>query len=197
MTYEQLIAAISDWTHRADLATPAPTFLQLAEGKLSRLLKLSQFSTSVDLTFLAGSSSAELPTDYLEGRSLVGSDGDWTQKTPEQLSRLRAVGSSDKSYAIYGGSVHLPFEVGSDTTLTLHYWQRIPELTSSDPTNWLSENAADVYLWTALAFAATYAKNMQAAMEYEARAQGAIAELRSADQSATWFAASLSADYVV
>lgn len=197
MNRSELLNAVSDWLHRADLDTPAATFLQLAESRLNRDLLLSRYATTTTLTIPAAASSVDLPADYREGRSLTSSDGEWTQVSPERLGQRVAAGSSAKEWAVYSGALHIPFAAEEDITLELAYWQRIPALTELVTTNWLIETHPDVYLWAALELAAVYTANQAVAVAYGARAAAAIEAVRRADSAATYFAASLQADYVV
>lgn len=159
MNRSELLNAVSDWLHRADLDTPAATFLQLAESRLNRDLLLSRYATTTTLTIPAAASSVDLPADYREGRSLTSSDGEWTQVSPERLGQRVAAGSSAKEWAVYSGALHIPFAAEEDITLELAYWQRIPALTELVTTNWLIETHPDVYLWSALELAAVYTAN--------------------------------------
>lgn len=197
MNRSELLNAVSDWLHRADLDTSAATFLQLAESRLNRDLLLSRYATTTTLTIPAAASSVDLPADYREGRSLTSSDGEWTQVSPERLGQRVAAGSSAKEWAVYSGALHIPFAAEEDITLELAYWQRIPALTELVTTNWLIETHPDVYLWPALELAAVYTANQAVAVAYGARAAAAIEAVRRADSAATYFAASLQADYVV
>lgn len=196
MNYTQLLEAIASWLHRNDLSTPAPTFVQLAEARLRRELRMSRFAGIATLTVLAGQSAVDLPADYLEGRALTGGSGDWTMRSAEALARLKANGSSDQDYTVVGGQIVLPFNVGGNTDLTLAYYKAITALTTT-PTNWLLTNHPDVYLWPALAEAAVYTQDDALEAKYEARAARAIAEVQADDKAATWFAAELHPDYVV
>jgi len=197
MDYNSLLAAVADWAHRSDLATPAATFVEFAEARFNRKLRLSNSAAVTNVTVPSGQSSVNLPNDYQEGRALTSSGGEWTQCTAEQLAERVAAGSADYAYAVYGGAIHLPFAVTSDTALTLSYWQRIPPLSAETTSNWVLSKAPDLYLMTALSIAATYAKNPQMSAFYEMQAQTALEELRASDQGAMYFAAALQPDYVV
>ena len=196
MNYTELKTAISDWTHRADMATPAATFVVLAEERLQDL-KLNRFSASATLTILAGATSAALPADYLEGRSLSGGNWDWTLCTPEQLARLAEAGGEPHSYAIYGGSLHLPYAPTADLALTLVYFQELAPLSDTNTTNWVLTKHPGAYLWLALSEAALYAGNEAKRLVFESRAQLALESLRQRDVSGSTFAASMPASYVV
>lgn len=197
MNYSEIKSAVDQWTHRADLSPMAVTFVQLAEERMNRTLRVNALATTATLTVLSGASSVALPADYQEGRSLTASDGEWTQCTPEQLEERRAAGSADKAYAIFGGSLHLPFAVGSDTALTLAYWTRVPALSDTNTENWVSTNHPGLYMWLTLAEAAVFVGSAASGSVFEARALQAMRELNDSEVSARYFAAALQSDYVV
>lgn len=196
MTYSELKTAISDWLHRADLSTPATTFVVLAEERLQDL-KLNRFTTSATLTVTAGQTSVALPADYLEGRGLAGGSWDWTLCTPEQLIRTAEGSGEVHSYAIYGGNLVLPYAPTENLDLTLAYFQTLDPLSDSNTTNWVLTYHPGSYLWLALSEAALYVGNEQKRLVFESRAQLALEALRQRDVAGSTFAASMPASYVV
>jgi hypothetical protein len=63
------------------------------------------------------------------------------------------------AYHIQGRSLVLAPPPASASNLTLTYWQRIPALGSTMPTNWLLEQHPDVYLYGSLIQAEAYIAN--------------------------------------
>ena len=197
MTYAELLAQITAWSDRADLTTVAPTFIALAEERFNRVLRLNAFSTAATVTVLSGQSTVALPADFLEGRALTDGEGrDYEQVTPERLARMLAYGEEGRYFAIFGGSLRMSFVASADTALSLTYWQKVPALTVSNTTNWLSDNHPGVYLWAALAEAAIYTVSPQQGAVYENRAQQAIADLQASERAAAYFAGAITGDYV-
>lgn len=196
MNYSDIKAAVSDWLHRSDLSANAATFVVLAEERL-RDLRLNRNTASTTLTITAGNSSAALPSDYLEGRSVSGGGNDWQQCSPEQLENLRATGWDSFSYAIYGGNLVIPYTASSDVELTLVYYQALPALSDVAPTNWITESNPSVYIWLALSEAALYVGNESKRMAFEQRAGQALEMLRQQDTRASTFAALMPSSYVV
>lgn len=198
MTYTELVANITAFLDRQDLSAVAPTFIALAEERFNRTLRLNALTAQTTLTVLAGNSSVALPADYREGRALAGADYEtWQQVTPERLAELKSFGDQDTCFSIFGGSLQIPYEVDADKALTLTYWTKIPALTVSNTTNWLSLNHPGVYLWACLAEAAIYTVNPQQGAVYENRAAQAIAELQASESAAAYFAGSIAGSYVV
>lgn len=198
MNYSQLIAAIGDWTARSDLSTPATLFLELAEGRIARDLRLSRFTATATLTIPAAATSVDLPADFLEGRSLTGGAYPWTQASPDQLREAAISGLDPYLWACFNGKLNVPTASESDRSFVLTYYQRIPALNgTTQTTNWLIEQHAGVYLWAALAEAAVYTKSPPMLAMYEQRYADAVSSLRVLDARSVNFAAELPAGSVV
>ena len=197
MTLTELKAAVVSLSHRDDLTSQLDTFIALAEERLSRVLRLNATSSIATITILAGGSSVALPADYIAGRALTGSDGEWTQCTPEQLVQRISAGSNDKAYSVVNGSIRIPFSAGADIDLTLAYWTRVPALTALAPSNWLSINNAGVYLYATLCEVAFFAQDVELQAMAESRMKEAVEDLRGAEIASAYFSASIQADYVV
>lgn len=200
MNYSQLKTAVSDWTHREDLATPAATFVQLAEARLLAELRLNRWTTTTTLTVPAGLTSVALPADFVEGRGLTGGSFDWTAVTPERLARLTEDGSETHSYSIFDGELHVPYAPTEDLELALTYYYAPEALSDSNTTNWVLTNQPAVYLFLALAEAALYVGTeamTQKAAIYEGRARAAMDALRQLDSAGSTWAMSLPAIDVI
>lgn len=198
MTYAELVANISSWLHRSDMASMAPTFIALAEERFNRSLRCNAFSAIATATVLNGTSSVELPADYLEGRALTDSSGnEWQQVTPEMLAKLRATESDEHCFAVLGGSIHIPFAVTANTDLELTYWTKVPPLTGTNTTNWLSLNHPGIYLSASLAEACVFLEAPERGAVMESRTAGLMAELKASEQFSGYFIGSMQGNYVV
>lgn len=197
MTYAQLVAQIGDWLGRADMASLAPTLVELAEERFNRVLRLNAFSDVQTITVATGTAFATLPADYLEGRALVSDGDDWQQVTPEKLAQLKSYGSTDAYFSIFGGKVHIPYTADADIDFSLSYWTKVVPLTASNTTNWISLNHPGAYLWACLSEAAIYTVDPKMGSVYETRALQAIADLQASERAAAYFAGSITDAYVV
>lgn len=196
MNYGQLRAAVTDWLHRADLDTSAITFVQLAESRLKRELRLNRLTASATLTILAGQSSVALPTDYLQGRSVVGTL-EWDFKSPDILAQMAAAASTEYVYSIYGGNLVVPYVPAANVTVKVIYYQALVALANDSDTNWILTEHPGVYLWAALSEASTYTVDKGQTATFEGKFRDVMETLRQADEQSSHFAAALSLDYVV
>jgi hypothetical protein len=69
-TYTELQSAVSNWLDRADLTSRIPEFISLAEGRIARKLRIREMETEADVTTVAGTRTAALPTGFREVRRL-------------------------------------------------------------------------------------------------------------------------------
>lgn len=72
-TYQGLVGSIQDYLERADLVPHIPTFVRLAETRLTRRLGLADNEAQVRLDLVAG--RAPLPDDYAAARGISGPQG--------------------------------------------------------------------------------------------------------------------------
>lgn len=67
-TYAELQSAVSNWLHRADLTTRIPEFISLAESRIARKLRIREMETESDVSIVASTRTAALPTGFREVR---------------------------------------------------------------------------------------------------------------------------------
>jgi hypothetical protein len=68
--YATLQTTIADYLARSDLTAQIPLFIQLAENRLRRDLRIRQMLKVSTTTTVANDSTVELPSDYLQMRDL-------------------------------------------------------------------------------------------------------------------------------
>lgn len=69
-TYNELLAAVENHLDRSDLDDRIPEFISLAEAKIARKLRIREMETEADVTTVAGTRTAALPTGFREVRRL-------------------------------------------------------------------------------------------------------------------------------
>lgn len=160
-SYSDLVARVAAWLNRDDLATEIPTFIALCEAELNRRLRAP--AMEVAATISASDEATTLPTDCREIRSL------WTTGTYNV--ELKPISMSDiarnytglsgvpESYAVSGGVLYLAPPPAAFTTLRLTYYQAIPSLSETGPSNWLLQMHPDAYLYGTLLAAEAFGFN--------------------------------------
>lgn len=168
----------------------AEEFIQLAEARIYRNLRVPALEKVVDLTTDATGGFVTLPSNYLEPKALVLLDGD--DSAPLEIRPFEEVMScppnenGDPRFYCRVDNMFffrpVPDEVKN---LRLHYYMQLANLSEDNPTNYVSENAPDVLIFGALQEATPYlpveripeSLISQYSQIWEMRFQRAMAEL--------------------
>ncbi len=181
-TYSGLQSAIAGWLTRADLTTQIKDFIIIFEAVANRRLK-THFQ-EITTTLTPSSGTATTPADYLGWRRLT-----WTGNSPRELeyvhpSYLRSIlptlaQGNPRYFSIEGTTITLG--PSDNTNLTLDYYQKIPALSDSAPTNWLLTNYPDAYLWGSLAEAQGFTRNYDGLAAWASRREDVLNEIEKLD----------------
>lgn len=168
--YSDLVNAVADWAHRSDIASGTiDSFISLAEAEFNNRLRCVEQETVATLTCVSEFTS--LPADFLEMRSVRGSDGSELYPVAYASPEYNAIQSSldvptvPSVYSIVGSDLQL-LPAPSSTTLTIGYWAKVPALTSSNTTNWLMTAHPNMYLYECLRQLSVYTKDDAAVVRY-------------------------------
>lgn len=161
--YASLKTTVISYLHRTDLSDSVISdFVSFGELQLNRKLRLLEMETEATLSLTAGNNSVSLPTGFLEPIDLYY-DSDKSRLANQNLMDLNSSRDYDTTtaqpryYTISGGVIK--FECLADNTysLKLDYFKKWD--IAVDDTNWLLENAPDLYLYASLLQAKAFVKN--------------------------------------
>jgi hypothetical protein len=178
MTYAVLKADIASWLHRADLTTELATFVRLSETDISNDARVRSMETVVTGSVSAGAIS--MPSNLIESRLLVVDGYPKDYSTPRDFAELGRINSEKHVYTVTGASI----KVLTGSSYSLTYWAALDALSADSDTNWLLQNAYDVYLWAGIKQAAIWAQDDQATMKYDAMYRGAVAKINAREAKA-------------
>lgn len=163
--YDQLKSAIAAWLLRGDLEGDIPTFIQLCESRLQRVLRteemLERSTSTVTSQYIL------LPEDWIKARNVQRSDG-WPLEylTPVELDKYRwevakgqvSTNQGPVYYSIIGEALELCPSPSAEAPVTVEmlYYRRIPALSDTTPTNWLLRRCPDIYLYGSLVHTAPF-----------------------------------------
>lgn len=161
--YATLQTAIADFLNRSDLTAVIPTFIQLAEAQMNREIRHWQMEARVSGQQSAGDEYMQIPADWLETIRLhLTGDGTSavTLMSRDAIADIRAKNENVSTTAPYyychaDGQFELYPTPVEDTDFELLYIQKIPDL-ATNSTNWLLQDAPDVYLYGSLLHSAPY-----------------------------------------
>lgn len=159
LTFDTLKTQIADFLNRDDLTSQIPTFILLAEAAINRDLRHWQMeartSTTIDARY------EDLPTDFLEFRRVtIEGKRQLDLLSQAKMLELREInnntGGRPQYYSVTGGQIEVYPSPDASYDAEFLYFQRIPELSDSQTTNWLLTDSPDVYLYGALMHSAPY-----------------------------------------
>lgn len=160
MNYAELQTAIADYMHRSDLTSMIPTFIQLAESSLFRELKPKDLEVSV--TGLTTGATIDLPADFnVVSRLTITYAG--AERTLDYKSQANDAtsGSVPQYFSLEKDAIRLFPAPSGEFSYTLYYIQTIPNLSGTQTTNWLLENASDLYLYASCLEASKYIRSAE------------------------------------
>jgi len=177
-SYDNLVTAIADWLDRSDLSDRVDTFIDIAEARHAREIRIREMLDTVTLTLKEGETEIELPENFLDfyalrvrvpnattGRKYIPGIEELTVTQVAELSFL------DRSWP-RGFTVHEVIEFTNpadrDYEVELLYYAQLPALSKDQQTNALLTKAGDVYLYAALAASAPFLLNDERVQMWEA-----------------------------
>lgn len=156
MTYNELITRADSYMHRTDLTSLWPTFIANAEAVMFREMDLREMELSTTGTAVGG--FITLPADFgTMGRLTVTVGGN--EVNVEYNARPDTyVTTNPLTYSQENNKLRL-FPNATNQTYTLYYTANMLPLTAGSPTNWLSLNAADLYMYASCLEAAKWIRD--------------------------------------
>jgi hypothetical protein len=153
-TYATLKTAIADWLHRGDLTSKIDTFIDLAEARMNRELRLSEMETRTTIT--ATNEYESFPTGALEFRN-IQVNGEYTYpieyKTPQQMDKDNFGETGDPKYYTIIGNEFQFYPVPTSTEIEVTYFKAITALDDTNTTNFLLTATPECYLHGCMVYA--------------------------------------------
>lgn len=185
MTHAQLKAAIARWLDRTDLTSDIPTFIQLAESDIRNDVRVRAMEF-VETGTLSGSTLAH-PARMVEAKRLVIggqlfelATTEYTTNEPDARNVFANVG---QAFQLFGA------EAGASYSLT--YWRALDALNLDADTNFVLENAADVYLFACCKHGSIFLKDDADAAKFDGLYSAAVNRLNLREKHAMYSGATL------
>ena len=186
MNYSTLVQAIKDYTENTEttFVNNIDTFIGQAEERVLFDVDLPVFHKNVTGTITSGNSYLSKPTDFLTAFSLaiVDSGNSYTYLLPKDVSFIREYSpdtdttGAPKYYAHFNDSSFiLSPKPNASLTTELHYKFKPAQISSSNTTTWLGDNASTALLYGCLIEAYTFMKGEADMLQlYEGRYANAL-----------------------
>lgn len=163
-SYSDLQSTIASYLARSDLTDQIPSFIQFAEYRLRRELRIRQMLKSVTTTTTGSDPTVELPSDFLEVRDfyVVGNPNQsMSYQSPSAFTRLDNSGSQGKplNYTVLANDFKLAPTPDTAYTVELLYYAAPALLSSSNSSNVFLANVPDLLLYASLIEAEPYLMN--------------------------------------
>lgn len=172
LTYTSLVAALEDYLDRSntELVARIPTFIQFAETRVARELRILAFTRAVTTSLTAGTAIVAKPADWRETISInLGTGTNNNARNiilPRSYEYLRSyapdptVTGTPKYYADYDRKHWLFAPTPSaPSPIEVVYTALVQPLDANNQTNVLTDYAPDMLLYAALLESAPYLKN--------------------------------------
>lgn len=159
--YSDLQATIASYLARTDLTAQIPDFIQLAETRLRRDLRIRQMLKVVTTTTTASDGTVELPSDFLQMRDLHVNTNPITVLKYESPSNFyrntwSTVTGIPVQYTILAQEFQFAPKPDGTYTLQMMYYAAPPYLSNTNTSNVFLANCPDLVLYGALGEAAPY-----------------------------------------
>lgn len=159
--YSDLQATIASYLARTDLTAQIPDFIQLAETRLRRDLRIRQMLKVVTTTMAGSDGTVELPSDFLQMRDLhINTDPIVVLKYESPSNFYRNTWSTvtgiPVQYTILAQEFQFAPKPDSTYTLQMMYYAAPPYLSNTNTSNVFLANCPDLVLYGALGEAAPY-----------------------------------------
>ena len=164
--YTDLQSTIADYLARTDLTSQIPLFIQLAENRLRRDLRIRSMLKVVTTSTVAGQATVEMPTDFLEMRDLhIDASPIHTiiYQNPSNFFRNAKAGTGTAGYPNNYTSMGSEFQFApipdAAYTLKMVYYAAPDYLSSTNSSNVFLANCPDLLLYASLGEAEPYLMN--------------------------------------
>ena len=159
--YSDLQSTIASYLARTDLTAQIPDFIQLAETRLRRELRLRQMLKVVTTTTTGSDGTVELPSDFLQMRDLhINTNPIQVVEYISPSNFYRNTWSTSvglpRQYTILAQEFQFAPKPDTNYTLQMMYYATPPYLSNSNPSNVFLANCPDLLLYGALGEAAPY-----------------------------------------
>ena len=184
----------------ADTLAQKDNFLRLVESKINHKLQVMEKEAPLSIAVIAGTKNYPLPADYGSLRSIEWVSGDrhvpMSLITPELHDDIidqptLAVTTNLYSHPFIGYVIKEDRRIYVTQDLQQGdikgtYLQRVPELTSGAPNNWVSDDFPDAYIFGMVAEIKAFSKNNEGFVLWDGRFKEALSDIEDDDAHQKW-----------
>lgn len=198
MNYTEITTLALAYADREDdeVTNNIDNFILLVESRINRKLKTLDMSARsvIDLTTFPDQEYYVLPDDFGGLRDIeintVTRRKTLVYLNPEQMNNL--ISSSADSlnitkiyYTVIARQIQI-WPKQSAGNLEIVYYQRVPNLTSADPNNWIGDEFPDAYIHGIVQEISAFAKDSEAFKIWKLRFNESLDEIQLEDRENRW-----------
>lgn len=196
-TYGELKTAITNWLDRDDLSGRVDEFIDLAEARHARDIRMRQqlvrtsgtTGTTDRLMALTDFSDISSVSDFLAAKRIT-LEGNPEKRLrhvgPDQIFQYFVDSAGEPDFVTIHDQVEFNRKPDKDYTVNLLFWKRLTALSDSNTSNALLSDHPDAYLFGALTQAAPFLHDERMLQMYEARYQAAVDRIGLEEQEQRW-----------
>jgi len=198
MNYSELVSLALSYADRNDQATAdrIDDFFRVTESRINKKVKTMKMSTRASINTVQDQEYYGLPPDFAGVRDIQLNDLNGNIKstlyyrTPEKINNMNLDGDVTSPleqvvYTIVADQIQIK-PTQQDNTIEIVYYQRLPELTSLSPNNWLSDINPDIYTFGLLSEISAYTKDGAAFDFWDNRFLVSLDDLVTDDADTRW-----------
>jgi hypothetical protein len=190
-SYSNLKTEIADYLGRTDLTSKIPTFVTLAELRLSRDLRTRKMLASATATMTSGDGKVALPADFLEMRNIYTQGNPRMPVTYLSPSAFMRDARADESglpvfYTVLGSEFEFAPMPDTAYVLEILYFAKPTAMSDSVSSNAFLANYPDALLYASLLEAEPYLINDARVATWADLYNRAIQNINSSDQNSEY-----------
>lgn len=198
MNYNELTNLALKYSDRSDDETleRVDDFLRIVEARINKKVSTLKMSVRAIVPLVKDQAYYGLPSDFKGVRDIQLNDNDGVVTetlhylTPERLNDLKVFpGSDDLSGGVYYTFIADQLQIKpsrEDGQIEIVYYQRIPQITDINNTNWIGDDHPDLYTFGLIVEVSAFAKDYDAAARWDARFMEALNDLSVEDTDIRW-----------
>lgn len=196
-SYTTLVSTVENYLARTDLGTVIPDFIELAQERLSRDLRVQEMLKVATATTTSGDKNIAFPADFLELRE-IHIDGtpmvNLEYQTPDQFFRngKAHLSGEPECFTMIGAEFQFAPVPDGTQTVQILYYAKPTFISTTTATNDFLAYFPDALLYATLAEAEPYLMNDDRIAVWASMYDRAIANIKENDKGATFSSASLS-----
>ncbi len=196
MTYDEIKIKVAEYLNRTDLTSQMDMFIDLTESDINKVIKHQDLIKRANA--VAETQYTQLPSDWSRVINVELNTSDHTtllQQSTESLDLKRTsidnVSGRPEYFAITDNAIELCPTPDTNYELQLTYYANIPELSSTNTTNVVSDKFPDVYIYGCCKHASVFLMEDERIGMFQTLFDKALEEVRLQQERASFGVGSL------